>query len=54
MVEVPEQLKGRDFTRMAAWSPEDIKTVLDLADELKERQRNGARSTASFPAGRSG
>ena len=40
MVEVPEQLKGRDFTRMAAWSPEDIKTVLDLADELKELQRN--------------
>ncbi len=25
---------------MAAWSPEDIKTVLDLADELKELQRN--------------
>src|SRR5436309_4685550 len=24
---------------MAAWSPEDIKTVLDLADELKELQR---------------
>ena len=40
MVDVPEQLKGRDFTRMAAWSPEDIKTVLDLADELKELQRN--------------
>ena len=40
VVDVPEQLKGRDFTRMAAWSPEDIKTVLDLADELKELQRN--------------
>ena len=25
---------------MAAWSPEDIKTVLDLACELKELQRN--------------
>ena len=25
---------------MAAWSPEDIKPVLDLADELKELQRN--------------
>jgi ornithine carbamoyltransferase len=40
VVEVHEQLKGRDFTRMAAWSPEDIKTVLDLADELKGLQRN--------------
>ncbi len=40
VVDVPEQLKGRDFTRMAAWSPEDIKTVLNLADELKELQRN--------------
>jgi ornithine carbamoyltransferase len=39
VVDVPEQLKGRDFTRMAAWSPEDIKPVLDLADELKELQR---------------
>jgi ornithine carbamoyltransferase len=39
VVQVPEHLKGRDFTRMAAWSPEDIKTVLDLADELKELQR---------------
>ena len=42
MVEVPEQLKGRDFTRMAAWSPEDIRTALDLADELKELQRSRA------------
>ena len=39
MIEVPEHLKGRDFTRMALWSPEDIKTVLDLADELKDLQR---------------
>ena len=39
MVDVPEHLKGRDFTRMAAWSPEDIKTVLDLADELKALQQ---------------
>ena len=38
MVEVPEHLKGRHFTRIAAWSHEDIKTVLDLADELKELQ----------------
>jgi ornithine carbamoyltransferase len=39
VVDVPEQLKGRDFTRMAAWSPEDIKTVLALADELKPLQQ---------------
>jgi ornithine carbamoyltransferase len=39
VIEVPEHLKGRDFTRMASWTPEDIKTVLDLADELKELQR---------------
>jgi len=39
VVDVPEHLKGRDFTRMAAWSPEDIKTVLDLADELKALQQ---------------
>jgi len=34
-----EQLKGRDFTRIAAWSSEDLKTVLDLADRLKELQQ---------------
>lgn len=39
MLDVPEHLKGRDFTRMASWSPEDIKTVLDLADELKALQQ---------------
>jgi ornithine carbamoyltransferase len=39
VIEVPGHLKDRDFTRMATWSPEDIKTVLDLADELKELQR---------------
>ena len=36
---MPEQLKGRDFTRIAAWSSEDLKTVLDLADRLKELQQ---------------
>jgi len=41
MVDVPQHLKGRDFTRMATWTPEDIKTVLDLADELKELQQQG-------------
>ncbi len=40
MVEVGEHLKGRDFTRIGSWSSEELKAVLDLADELKELQRN--------------
>jgi ornithine carbamoyltransferase len=37
---VPETLKGRSFTRVAAWSREELETLLDLADELKtERAR---------------
>ncbi|HMI98434.1 MAG TPA: ornithine carbamoyltransferase [Gaiellaceae bacterium] len=39
MVEVAGHLKGRDFTRIGRWSSEELKTVLDLADELKELQR---------------
>jgi ornithine carbamoyltransferase len=39
MVEVAEHLKGRDFTRIGSWNSEELKTVLDLADELKELQR---------------
>jgi ornithine carbamoyltransferase len=39
MVEVGEHLKGRDFTRIGSWSSEELKAVLDLADELKELQR---------------
>jgi len=37
---VPESLKGRSFTRVAAWSREELENLLDLADELKtERLR---------------
>jgi ornithine carbamoyltransferase len=33
-------LKGRSFTRVAAWSRDELETLLDLADELKaERAR---------------
>jgi ornithine carbamoyltransferase len=32
---VPQTLKGRNFTRVAAWSREELATLLDLADELK-------------------
>src|SRR6266542_4084953 len=39
MLDIPGHLTGRDFTRIAAWSPEDLKLVLDLAAELKEQQR---------------
>jgi ornithine carbamoyltransferase len=37
---VPSGLKGRSFTRIAAWSRDELATLLDLADELKtERAR---------------
>jgi ornithine carbamoyltransferase len=38
---VPDQLKGRDFTLVANWSAEELKTALDLADELKREQKEG-------------
>jgi ornithine carbamoyltransferase len=38
---VPEHLKGRDFTLIAKWSEEDLKTVLDLADDLKRELKEG-------------
>ena len=40
MAGVPETLKGRSFTRVSDWSPDELRTALDLADELKiERSR---------------
>ena len=39
MVEVAEHLKGRDFTRIGSWSSDELKTVLDLADELKSLRK---------------
>jgi ornithine carbamoyltransferase len=38
MVEVAEHLKGRDFTRIGSWNTEELRTVLDLADELRALQ----------------
>jgi ornithine carbamoyltransferase len=35
---VADRLKGRSFTRVADWRPEELVKVLDLADELKRRQ----------------
>src|SRR5690348_8622944 len=33
------ELKGRHFTKVADWSGEELLAVLDLADDLKERQQ---------------
>jgi ornithine carbamoyltransferase len=41
MIEVPQHLKGRDFTRIGGWSSDELKTVLDLADTLKAERREG-------------
>ena len=34
-----EELKGRDFTRVADWSRAELEQALDLADRLKELQQ---------------
>jgi ornithine carbamoyltransferase len=34
-------LKGRDFLRVKDWTPDELLSVLDLADRLKARQREG-------------
>ena len=39
MIEVPQHLKGRDFTRIGSWSSDELKAVLDVADTLKAAQR---------------
>src|SRR2546423_6186028 len=39
MTVVSESLKGRHFTRVADWSGDELLRVLDLADDLKARQR---------------
>jgi ornithine carbamoyltransferase len=39
VIAVGEGLKGRDFLRIADWSAEELRTVLDLADTLKEAQQ---------------
>src|SRR6266576_2627596 len=39
MAVVSESLRGRHFTRVADWSGDELLRVLDLADDLKERQR---------------
>jgi ornithine carbamoyltransferase len=41
MIEVPQHLKGRDFTRIGSWSSTELETVLEVGDRLKELQRRG-------------
>src|SRR5262245_33481381 len=44
MAGVPVELKGRSFTRIGAWSRDELAILLDLADELKaERARRPER-----------
>ncbi len=42
VIDVPEGLKGRHFTRLNDWSKEELRTALDLADALKAARRAGA------------
>jgi ornithine carbamoyltransferase len=44
------ELTGRHFTKVADWSGEELLAVLDLADDLKERQRR--REAHHFLPGR--
>jgi ornithine carbamoyltransferase len=40
MAGIPDTLKGRSFTRVSDWTPDELRTALNLADELKvERAR---------------
>jgi ornithine carbamoyltransferase len=39
MIEVPQHLTGRDFTRIGSWSSNELETVLEVGDRLKELHR---------------
>ena len=41
MITVPDDLKGRDFLRVADWSRGELVACLDLADRLKEAHAKG-------------
>jgi ornithine carbamoyltransferase len=38
LIDVPDRLKGRDFTRVNDWSHDELRDALDLADALKAAQ----------------
>jgi ornithine carbamoyltransferase len=39
LIDVPQHLKGRHLTAVRDWTPDEIRTLLDLADELKRAQK---------------
>ncbi|MFN2468661.1 MAG: ornithine carbamoyltransferase [Gaiellaceae bacterium] len=41
MVQVAEHLKGRHLTAVRDWTPDDLRVLLDLADELKALHQAG-------------
>ncbi len=41
MIAVADDLKGRDFTKVADWTRDELLRTLDLADELKRAQAEG-------------
>jgi ornithine carbamoyltransferase len=41
LIALTEDLKGRDFTKVADWSAPELLACLDLADELKRAQKGG-------------
>jgi ornithine carbamoyltransferase len=43
VLEVPETLKGRSFTRVADFSSEELELVLDLAERMKATPRDDQR-----------
>jgi ornithine carbamoyltransferase len=38
MAGIPDNLKGRSYTRVSDWSREELELALDLADELKQER----------------
>ena len=38
MAGIPQTLKGRSYTRVGAWTREELELALDLADELKQER----------------
>src|SRR3954453_2732408 len=38
LIEVPDRLKGRNFTRVNDWSHDELRAALDPADDLKAAQ----------------
>jgi len=38
MAGIPEDLKGRSYTRVSDWSRQELELALDLADELKQER----------------